>query len=211
MTPMADGSFGWQTRARLRLTSANGSVLSNGTLQKDATGESLAPFTGTVTTSTTSGSVTGFTMQGELAAGFEENGTALVNHKHSIDLSGTRMFSATERKDGSSSITGSLKAYDSAGTLLSTLTVKQASVQELPVSRDADENDVAPGSPTAVRSAGGTLRAVTVNLVFSNARAEFEGLLSMPTSAWDKSGTSLQPTELRLSGMLRNIDARRGQ
>lgn len=207
VTPNADGSFGWQTRARLRLTGANGTVLSNAALQRDAAGEPLAPFTGTVTTTVTGGSVTGFTMKGEMAGGFADNGTALVNHKHSIDLSGTRSFSATERKEGSSSITGSLVAQDSSGATLSTLTVKQGSSQESPVSRDADGNEVAPGSATAVSGFGGTLRAVTLNLVFSNAHAEFEGLLSMPTSAWDKSGTSLQPTEVTLSGMLRNINA----
>ena len=90
------------------------------------------------------------TMQGEMAGGFAGNGTALVNHKHSIDLSGTRSFSATERKEGASSITGSLVAQDSSGATLSTLTVKQGSAQESPVSRDADGNEVAPGSATAV-------------------------------------------------------------
>ncbi len=205
ITPNADGSFGWQTRARLRQTSGNGTLLSNAALQTDAAGAALAPFTGTVTTTMTGASVTGFTMVGELAAGFAENGTALVNHKHTINLSGTRSFSATQPKDGTSTVTGSLLALDSSGATLSTLTVKQGTSKELPVSRDANENDVAPGSATAVRTAGGTLSAVTLNLVFANANAEFEGILSMPTSSWDKSGTSLQPTELRLSGMLRNI------
>jgi hypothetical protein len=205
ITPLADGGFGWQTRARLRRTSGNGTLLSNAALQTDAAGAPLAPFTGTVTTTLTGGSVTGFTLQGELAAGFKEGGSQLVNHKHSINLSGTRSFSASQPKDGSSSVTGSLVAMDSSGATLSTLTVKQATSKELPVSRDANENDVAPGSATAVRTAGGTLSAVTVNLVFTKADAEFEGILSMPTSSWDKSGTSLQPTELRLSGMLRNI------
>jgi len=60
-------------------------------------------------------------------------------------------------------------------------------------------------APTAVDTWGGDLSAGTVNLVFSNALGEIEGLLSMPTSSWDKSGTRLQPTEVRFSGMLRNI------
>ena len=205
ITPNADGSFGWQTRARLRVTNPNGVVLSNAALQTDANGVALEPFTGTVTTTMTGGSVTGFSIVGELAGGFENGGFRLVNHKHAINLSGTRSFSASQRKDGSSSISGSLVAQDSSGATLSTLTVKQGSSKELPVSKDADGNEVAPGSPTAVRSAGGTLHALTLNLVFSTASAEFEGLLSLPSASWDKSGTRLQPTEATLSGMLRNI------
>lgn len=205
ITPNADGSFGWQTRARLRVTSNNGTVLSNAALQQDSAGVDLPPFTGTVTPTITNGSITAFTMAGNWAGGFESGGTALANHQHAVSLSGTRSIDATTAKLESATLTGSLAAKDSAGTTLSTLTVKSARLNSAPVSRDADGNLVSPSSAAAVASAGGDLTGGALNLVFSTATAEFEGVFEIGASAWDKSGTVLLPTTAKLSGALRNI------
>lgn len=205
ITPNADGSFGWQTRARLRRTGPTGTVLSNAALQLDANGAPIEPFTGTVTPTLTGASITAFTMVGDLAGGFGEGSNQLVNHKHTINLSGTRSISEANRFETTSNLSGTLVAMDSAGATLSTLRVKDSVAKTQPVSRDANGNAVAPTASSAVDTWGGDLSAVTLNLVFTTANAEFEGLLSMPTSSWDKTGTELQPTEARLSGMLRNI------
>lgn len=205
ITPKDDGSFGWQTRARLRQIAGNSTLLANTALQTDAAGAPIEPFTGTVSPTYTGANMTAFSLEGELPGAFTQGGTTLVNHKHSVTATGTRTLSATQPHASTSSITGTLVAKDASGATLSTLRLKEGLLKTQPVSQDADGNEVAPGSPTAVDTWGGTLSAVTLNLVFSTPAAEFEGLLSMPTSAWDKSGTALQPTELRASGMLRTV------
>jgi hypothetical protein len=205
ITPKDDGTFGWQTRARLRKTAQNGTVLSNAALQLDANGAPIEPFTGTVTPTLTGGRITAISLNGELAGAFANGGNVLVNHKHSITASGTRTISAANQHEQVSNLTGTLVAMDANGATLSTLRLKDGVFKTQPISQDANGNAVAPNSATAVRTWGGDLSAVTVNLVFTTATAELEALLSMPTSSWDKTGTALQPTELRVSGMLRNI------
>ena len=205
ITPNSDGSYGWQTRARLRVTTNTGATLSNAALQQDSAGADLPPFTGTVTPTLGNGSITAFTMVGTWAGGFESGGTALANHQHAVSLSGTRTIDATTAKLESATVTGSLAAKDSAGTTLSTLTVKSASLNSAPVSRDADGNLVSPSSAAAVAPAGGDLTGGTLDLVFATATAEFEGVFEIGASAWDKSGTVLLPTAAKLSGALRNI------
>lgn len=205
ITPKDDGTFGWQTRARLRRTAQNGTILSNAALQLDASGAPIAPFTGTVTPTLTGRQVTAFSLSGDLPGAFANGGDALVNHKHTITASGTRSISTAQKHETVSNVTGTLVAMDASGATLSTLRLKDGVFKTQPISQDADGNAVAPTAATAVRTWGGDLSAVTVNLVFTKADAELEVLLSMPTSSWDKSGTWLQPTELRASGMLRNI------
>lgn len=205
LTPNADGSFGWQTRARQTVFAAGGAQLSNLALQTDATGTPIDAFTGTVTPTVTNGRVTAFTMAGEWAGGFGNSSPELVNHHHVVALSGTRSIDATTAQLETATVTGSLVAKDSAGAALSTLTVKSASLNSAPVSRDANGNLVSPTSAAAVASAGGDLTGGALTLVFSTATAEFEGVLEIGASAWDKSGTVLQPTAAKLSGALRNI------
>jgi hypothetical protein len=205
ITPQDDGSFGWQTRARLRKIGPNGTVLSNAALQLDAAGNPIEPFTGTVTPTLTGGSITGISVSGELPGGFAQDGNTLVSHKHTITASGTRTISAANRHEQVSNLTGTLVAMDASGATLSTLRVKEGVLKSQPISQDANGNAVAPTAATAVRTWGGELSAVTLNLVFTTPQAELEAVLSMPSSSWDKTGTSLQPTELRVSGMLRNI------
>lgn len=205
LTPNADGSFGWQTRARQTVFAAGGAQLSNLALQTDATGTPIDAFTGTVTPTVTNGRVTAFTMAGEWAGGFGNSSPELVNHHHVVTLSGTRSIDATTAQLETATVTGSLVAKDSAGATLSTLTVKSASLNSAPVSRDANGNLVSPTSAAAVASAGGDLTGGALTLVFSTATAEFEGVLEIGASAWDKSGTVLQPTAAKLSGALRNI------
>jgi hypothetical protein len=205
ITPKDDGTFGWQTRARLRRLAQNGTVLSNAALQLDASGAPIAPFTGTVTPTLTGGQITAFSLSGDLPGAFANGGNELVNHQHTITASGTRSISAAQMHETVSNLTGTLVAKSASGATLSTLRLKDGMFKTQPISQDANGNVVAPTAATAVRTWGGDLSAATVSLVFTKADAELEVLLSMPTSAWDKSGTWLQPTELRASGMLRNI------
>ncbi|MBL8349871.1 MAG: hypothetical protein JNL87_06115 [Burkholderiaceae bacterium] len=212
ITPNTDGSFGWLTRARLRVTAANGATLSNAALQTvdgTPTGTPIDPFAGTVTPTATSanGDIVGFTMTGDWAAGFEEGGSALMNHHHTVSLSGTRVTDPNTAHLETATVSGSLVAKDGAGAVLSTLTVRNASLSSAPVSRDAHGNIVSPTAPTAVSPAGGELSGGALNLVFSTPQAEFEGLFEIGASAWDKSGTELLPTRLKISGALRNIEA----
>lgn len=204
LTPNADGSFGWQTRARQTVYAANGAQVSNLALQTDATGAAIEPFTGTVTPTVTNGQVTAFTMTGDWAGGFDNGSPTLANHHHAVALNGTRSIDATSARLDTATVTGSLVAKDSAGATLSTLTVKSASLASAAVSRDANGMLVSPSAATAVSSAGSDLTGGALNLVFSTATAEFEGVLEISGSVWDKSGTLLKPTAAKLSGALRN-------
>ena len=209
LTPASDGSFSYLTRARKRVNTCAGNgctLTSNTTLQLDASGAALPAFTGKLTPvlSASLGSITGFTLAGELPAAFKPGSTELVGHKHVISVSGTKTYTAA--KSGSSALQGTLTAMDKAGATVTTLTIKPgSSLSETPVSFDANFNIVRPESPAAVSSAGGTLSAATLNLMLTTAGAEFEGQFSLTDSVWDKSGSVLWPSKARLSGALRNL------
>jgi len=196
--PKTDGTFAYSTRAR-RTTSCQPSPCAN------PVNESLAgPFTGTATpTLSTDKRITAFTLVGDLAAAFETGGTALVDAKTTVDLSGTRTIAANNMS--STTFKGTAKSYDAAGALLGTLDVKSGSTSEIPVSWDANDNLVARGAPTAVADAGGDLATASVDLVWTTGNSEFAGTLALTDSAWDKTQTSHIPTKATLTGSLRNI------
>lgn len=203
VTPGTSGAYSYSSRAVERITSPNGQR-TNKSLQLDASNQPRR-FTGNLTTTVDSaGHITAFTLKGKLPGAFKQDGNTLVNDNSDIDLSGTRDLSAGV-KSGTSSVAGSLVAYAADGSTQGTLTVKSATMTELPVSRDANGALVSPTSPRAVASAGGDTATGSLNLVWTTAAAEFEGSLSATDSVWDASGTSHTPTKVVLEGALRNI------
>jgi hypothetical protein len=200
ITPSATeaGTFTYATRARKRTTTCPGNPC-------PFTSEALSnPFTGTLTTTTNSaGSITAVHATGDLAPTFADGGTTPVNDHTTWDISGTRTISGPHTE--LSSLTGSMAAYDNAGTLLGTLTVKDGKFSEIPVARDASFNEVKPGSPTAVALWGGAPDSVTLDLAWTTPAAEFEGVFSVGPTVWDLSGTERLPTAASISGALRNI------
>jgi hypothetical protein len=201
ITPGADGSYTYTTRARRRVESCVGiscTVTTNEALQTSA-------YSGTVATTTTDGHLTGFTIEGQLPGAFESGGTTLINDHHTVSLTGTRTIDAQNMS--STTFAGTLVAYSSADVVEGTLAVTQGSTSETPVWRDDSDNEVKPNSPTAVSPFGGTLASAALTLKWTTAAAEFEGSLSLADSKWDASGTELVPTSVTLAGALRNIGA----
>lgn len=202
ITPNADGTFSYSTRARRSENTYVGSTntssrTANVALQQEA-------FTGTLTPTLSNGHITGFTMVGELPAGFVMGGNTLANFKHSVSLTGSKTIDAANSNTTSTTISGNIASIDSNGATLSTLTVNNGLLNTVPVSRDASGRQVSPTAPTAVSSAGGEISAVTLNLAFATPTAAFEGVLSFGDSIWDKSGTEFQPTKATFSGAARN-------
>lgn len=198
LTPNADGSFSYSSRARKR-SSSNGVVTENLALQE------AAPYTGKLvpTLAAPLGRVLGFSIEGQLPGAFKSGGTALVDAYQSWNLSGTREVDA----QGMSkiSLSGSIASFNADASKRGTLTLKSGSAKEIQVSRDQFGNEVKPGSASAVASFGGTLSEFALNLQWATAGAEFEGEFLVGESVWDKSGTSLAPTRVKLAGALRNI------
>lgn len=204
ITPQTDGTFTYGGRARLRVencsTTAPCTLASNEPLQPNSAG-----VTGTVTPTVTAGRITAFKIQGDLAGMFDDGGKTLVNEKTTIDLSGTRVIGSDNMS--SSTLQGSAVSYDTAGAKLSTLTVKSGSLSEVAVSWDANDQLVARNAPTAVSPAGGDIATAALDVVWATPSAEFEGGVSLTESVWDKTLTTHIPTQGKLTGALRNIDA----
>ncbi|UUX93958.1 hypothetical protein [Aquabacterium sp. J223] len=191
------GSFTYATRAR-RTDFVNGAQVANVALQADG-------YSGTVTSTTNGdGHVTAVTIKGGLPGAFEQGGSALVNTRHTIDISGTRTISAP--KTEAVTINGSLIAYKADGNVEGTLEVKSLTANEFPVSRDANGNFVAPQSPSAVAPAGGDLFTGGGQIVWTTPGAKFDGSLQLTESAWDKSLRSHLPTKLVASGRFSTLD-----
>ena len=212
ITPNADSSFGYTTRARRRVTPCalgTCTLTSNTSVQTDSNGTPVPAFTGTVTPTVSAafGDITNFTLVGELPAAFVRNSTALVGYKHAVTASGTQAVAAVGTV--TSTLQDSIAVQDSSSLSSALLTIKPGSTfSTTAVSWDANGNQVKPGSATAVHTGGGTLSGMALNLVFNQGgAAEFEGLLSASASVWDKSGTALQPTQATLSGAMRNFAA----
>lgn len=210
LTPNADGSFAYSTRARQRVRSCNAqgcTVTSNAALQTDAQGQAIAAFSGTLTPTLSAafGNITRLVIAGDLPAAFLSGSPTLDSraHKHTLAFDG----SVTRQADGSiaSSAAGSLLAKDASGATVSTLTLKPSSMLQLPVSFDAQDNEVRPGTAGSTASGAHTAAGLSLNLVFANAAAEFEGLFAVSDATWDKSGTALLPTKATLSGALRTV------
>ena len=208
ITPNADGTFSYSARARrsentyVRSTNRSSQTANVG-LQQDSSGAVLA-FAGTLTQTLSNNHITGFTMVGELPAGFVMGGNTLANFKHSVSLTGSKTIDAVNSNITSTTLSGNIASIDSNGVILSTLTVKNGLLSTVPVSRDASGNQVSPTASTAVSSAGGEIGAVALSLLFTTPTAAFEGVLSLSDAVWDKSGTEFQPTKATLSGAARN-------
>lgn len=204
ITPDGTDRFAWQARARLTRNNQAGVQVENTNLLTDADGAAMV-FSGTAAVTVTANSIRGFTLAGDLPGSFANDGVTLASHRSVISFTGTHTVDAAVFGRRSSEGSGHLRSYDRAGTLLSTLTVKNAQFAEEPVGWSGDFVEVAPDSPASIASGGGGLRTAALNLVFTAPDAEFEGQFAIASSTWDKSGTWLQPTEVRLTGMLRNI------
>ncbi|MEK8051714.1 hypothetical protein AACH10_15795 [Ideonella sp. DXS22W] len=214
ITPPADGkgagAYSYVTRARKRVqtcTTSGCTLTLNESLQTDASSADYGKFSGTATAtlSGTNGDITKLVIAGDLPAAFV-NGTTRIDtraFKHTLAFEGTQTLNA----DGtvSSAASGSLVAKTAAGATVSTVTLKPSSLMQLPVSFDANGYEVKPGTAGSTASGAHTAGAMVLNLMFANASAEFEGLLSLTDTTWDKSGNVLAPTKGTLSGALRTI------
>jgi hypothetical protein len=207
------GSFTYTNRARMTAQTctpngSGGSTCSTSTnliLQKNADGTDRPAFAGTVATTTNAdGSIVDFSLQGQLAASFLRNSNTLSSEDHhDVNVSGTRTINGAS--DESASVQGSVVAVAADGSTVSTLTVKSGTARQVPMGFDANWNRVSMASPAVVNGpAGGELAELSLNVLFSNANAEFEGVLEATDTVWDKSLTSHSPTKAKLAGMLRN-------
>lgn len=205
LTPNADGSFAYSTRARERATSCTSGTCAapvNTALQANAYSGTLTPtLTGTF------GRITGFTIAGDLPAAFAADSNQLVDVDGHLtwSLTGTRTIAANNMS--STTFSGQIATLDASNNTVNTLKVSNGSTTETPISRDEFDNEVEPGSPTAVSPFGGTLSGATMTITFTTAAAEFEGTFSATDAAWDASGTALAPTKVTLAGAFRNIEA----
>ena len=210
MVPDANGGYAYQGRARRSVTTCSAPpIVCSQTINENLlanAGNADPTFDGTVTPvlSAAFGDIQSFTLSGKLPPAFTLGGNTLVGAGNQVKMTGTQTVAAVG--DVLSTLQGSLATLDSSGAVLSTLTVKPgSSLANSPVSVDAHGNEVAPGSASAVRTSGGHLSAMTLNLVYGLPSAEFEGVLSMTDAVWDKSGHSFAPTKASLSGALRNL------
>lgn len=184
LTPQADGSFTYSTRARQRVQSCdfsnNCTLTSNQALQLQSDGSTpLAAFTGSISPVLTGshGNIASFTLKGELPAAFKRGGITLMNFKHQLDISGSQTL--VNNEPTALSLAGHVAAYKDATTQEGKLTLNSGSI------------DKASGA--------------AANLVWNVGAAEFEGDLKLQGMSTDKSGTNTAPTQLALKGMLRNI------
>ena len=202
LTPNSDGSFGYATRARQRIrTCVDAScTFTNVNLQSSF-------YTGSVTPTLTAafGRITGFTIAGELPAAFKSGTNELVDAEshHTWSLTGTRSIGADNMS--STTFSGQIATIDGQGATVHTLKVANGTTVETPIWRDAFNNEVEPGSPSAVSPFGGTLSGATMTITFTTAASEFEGGFSVADSVWDASGTRLSPTKVTLAGSFRNL------
>lgn len=210
ITPNADGSFGYTTRARERVRSCTtGSpctLVANNNLQANFYAGTVTP-----TLNGTFGRITGFSITGELPAAFKTGTNQLIdaNGHHTWSLTGTRTIGADNMS--STTFSGQVVAINGDGSTASTLAVSNGSTSETPVWRDQFGNEVEPGSPTAVSPFGGTFSGGALTITWTTPAAEFVGTFSATDSVWDTSGTSLSPTKVTLAGSLRNISAGQAQ
>lgn len=162
--------------------------------------------TGTVSTTLgLNGAVTAFQIAGGLPGAFKMDGKSLVSHRHDWTLAGARTYLAPSSPLSALSLTGSITARDSSGTVLSTLQLKSSSVEDIAVARTATGTTVAPNHPAAVTSGRPEVATAAAQLIWTTPTAEFEGGFSATESQWSKSLTLHAPTKLTFEGDLRNI------
>ena len=196
IVPAANGRFDYTTRARLRTTPCNLPACTdfNFALQPDFYAGRLN------VTLNAGGSITAFNVDGRLPGAFVTGGTALYNGFHEMQMQGTRTISGFKQEVAA--VQGTLRAYDTAGALQGTLTLRDGSnVVEIPVTDSGTLPSA--GNPAT----GGTPSAGTLVLAWTTPAAEFEGKLSLTGSVWDRSGTRFAPQRAELSGSLRTVNS----
>lgn len=199
LTPGAANSFTYSARAMRTVTCPYN--VAGCTPVKESL--SAVPSTGNLTTTLNNGIITGFTLKGEFPSAWEPGGTEKLVDRHAVDIQGTRSIDALNMS--TTSFSGAIELLDEDSTALGKLTVTSGSTVEIPMSWDANGNLVARNSPLAVEPAGGDFGEGALDLVWATPGAELAGALKLSASAWDKSGTSHSPTQISLSGSLRNI------
>lgn len=202
LTPTGTNSFAYTTTAQVRVehwdSSLNGGsggwVFASNTFPQGQT----QGYEGTLTAGTdTDGHITSFAVAGELPGAFASGGTTIVNDHHTWNLQGTRTISGFKQEV--STLSGTLVAYADATTKAGTLKVNGFKSREIPMTDDM-------ARPTASDPATqGDIAEIELDLVWTTATAEFAGALKAIDSKWDASGNYHMPTDISLSGSLRNI------
>lgn len=194
VTPGANGTFAYATRARLRTMPCVAPACTdfNAALQTDA-------FAGTLnTTLNANGSIIAFAVNGRLPGAFVTGQTGIYNAHHEWQMQGTRTITSAHQEVAA--ISGTLTAYATGGALQGTLTLRPGSnLVSMPVTRNGDLPST--GTPATQGTASGG----TLHLSWSTPTVEFDGLLSMTDSVWDSSGTAFSPQRAELTGSLRNV------
>ena len=228
LTPNADGSYTWKAIARklvaklncpasdncdsISTNLVNGQVLNIVDLADTPVDIAAGVVTGTVTPKFRSnGSPDGFTIAGDMPAGFEWKGSALRGMRQPVTANATGQRDASGNTVVALTLEGSIKALDAAGQTISSLAVKSASAKLMPVAYDAFCRPVAPTSPKASSLCrSGTdfdLSDAAFDLRFETASAAVEGAVSAGSSLWDLSGTQSVPTLVDFTGTLSTIAA----
>lgn len=195
LSPNADGSFSFEGKAhRGDSTCFSGSGCTNyvfQALQLDAQGKEIT-FAGTITpTTANTGEITKLNIEGDLPAPFISGtnvlSTSIFKHQLKLDVA-----TAAAAADGSITQTasGKVTALSEAGAVVSSATIKPSSVVNVLDDRSVDRHSTG---------------MLSLDLVFSNTGAEFEGTFAITESTWDKSKTQLVPTKASLSGTLRTV------
>jgi hypothetical protein len=196
MTPNADGSFGYATRARKRVTTClNGSCTMNANLALQTNA-----YAGTLTPTLDDNSrITGFAVTGELAGAFASDKTTLANDHHSWSLSGTRVIAGFKQE--TASIAGAVSAFNADGSDAGVLTIKSGASTEIPVAANGAKPST--GNPATQ----GELAELSLDVVWTTPGAEFEGIFAATEPVWDKLQGTHIVKKVVLSGALRNIAA----
>lgn len=215
LTPVRDasnrvvpGQFTYTSRARYRPVTFDywtGAIFPAGS---SVTMPGTQIYSGTFNTTTdAAGGLVSFQAKGNLPGAFAMGGTELVSKYHTWDLAGSRTVAGGNLATNAFSGTVVATNNDAGNTQQSSLTIRKASLQEIPVSRDVNGNIVAPDSSAAVASAGGQVGEAAFDVLWATAAGvEFEGAVSATNVAWDKSKTRYMPTALAISGALRNVN-----
>jgi hypothetical protein len=198
ISPNADGSFSWRSRAQKRTYAGCGSTFTT----ENPQGSTLY-FNGTLapTLSATYGTIRGFSLSGELPAAWDDD--TLVGYRHTLAMNGT----VTDGSGGTSThaLNGTLTAYDSTGTVTATVTLKDGSqIVFGPAYQNAAGEEVGPAYAGAV-TAGTRAHALALDLMATVGTAEMEGTLALGDVVWDASNRALRPTTGSLSLALRTI------
>lgn len=191
ITPQADGSFAYTSRARKRVVSCTNTspsvctMLANEALQLNADGSLPDPSSGTVApTLDASGELTALVVTGTLPGAFDST-HQLKNHHHTWDMNIAR---TTTSSSDALQATGQITSFDAASAMIEKVALKTGKV-----------------SATMRASGDATGGDFDVNVLWTAAAgAEFEGRIKAGSFARDKSDTDILPGALEVSGALRS-------